>query len=418
MSCFRINLYLTIKNFILSFFITNKKMDSLIINHLKLISKKKETLLTSQLRVGFILILKYLKKKYPKKNQIILNSYNLAEMVNICTNLGFKIVFTKLNKNLFIDKEDLNKRINKYTLAVVATNIFNTYNDIKNIKHTCHKKNILLIEDNAIYYGNYKNVSGKKIFSGSFGDYSLNSFNIMKNISAMYGGAVCTDDKNFIKFANKELLTYNNFPLLIYLKQCFTFLILKFLKLNIIYKFFFFNLIKFASKKNIKFILSLVYPSIRFKKQYFPKYYFTKIHELSKKMIYLQIKDKENFDKNHKKKKYNNILYHKTFTRLSIPGVELVNYEDSNFQNFNDFPIIVKHKGKLVNYLFSKGIETKSIQYVDCQKIFYNKKKCKKLSEYQDRVLCLPNHKEINKHYINYIVSCLANFYEIQTKVK
>ena len=135
-------------------------------------------------------------------------------MVNICKNFGFKIVFTKLNKNLFIDKKDLNRKINKNTLAVVATNIFNTYNDIKNLKDTCHKKNILLIEDNAIYYGNYKSISGKKIFSGSFGDYSLNSFNIMKNISAMYGGAVCTNDKNFINFANKEFLNYATFPYL------------------------------------------------------------------------------------------------------------------------------------------------------------------------------------------------------------
>ena len=309
MSYFRINLYLTIKQFILSFLISKKKTDNFINKKLRIISKKKEVILTSQLRVGFILILKYLKKKYPKKNQIILNSYNLAEMVNICKNFGFKIVFTKLNKNLFIDKKDLNRKINKNTLAVVATNIFNTYNDIKNLKDTCHKKNILLIEDNAIYYGNYKSIS-EKIFSGSFGDYSLNSFNIMKNISAMYGGAVCTNDKNFINFANKEFLNYNTFPLFIYLKQCFIFLILKFLKLRIIYKYFFLNLIKYASKKNIKSVLSLVYPSIKFKKQDFPNYYFTKIHELSK-MIYLQLKDKENFNKNHSKK-YNNLLYYKT----------------------------------------------------------------------------------------------------------
>ena len=89
----------------------------------------------------------------------------------------------------------------------------------------------------------------EKIFSGSFGDYSLNSFNIMKNISAMYGGAVCTNDKNFINFANKEFLNYNTFPLFIYLKQCFIFLILKFLKLRIIYKYFFkFNKICFKKK--------------------------------------------------------------------------------------------------------------------------------------------------------------------------
>ena len=43
--------------------------------------------MTSQLRVGFILLLKYLKEKNPNKKEIIINSYNLAEMVNICKNL-------------------------------------------------------------------------------------------------------------------------------------------------------------------------------------------------------------------------------------------------------------------------------------------------------------------------------------------
>ena len=51
-------------------------------------------------------------------------------MVNICKYLGLKIVFTNLNKNLFIDAQHVKKKINHKTLAVVATNIFNTYNDI------------------------------------------------------------------------------------------------------------------------------------------------------------------------------------------------------------------------------------------------------------------------------------------------
>ena len=40
----------------------------------------------------------------------------------------------------------------------------------------------------------------KKFFSGSFGDYSLYSFNIMKNISVFWWG-VSTNDKKFIEFA-------------------------------------------------------------------------------------------------------------------------------------------------------------------------------------------------------------------------
>ena len=128
MSFFRIDLYLTLKQFFLSFLIKEKNITKKIHRFLRALSKKKEVILTSQLRVGFILVLKYLKWKYPNKKQIIINSYNLAEMVNICKNLELEIIFTKLNENLFIDEKDLKKKINKKTLAVVTTNIFNTFN--------------------------------------------------------------------------------------------------------------------------------------------------------------------------------------------------------------------------------------------------------------------------------------------------
>ena len=123
MNCFRINLYLTLKHFLLSFFIKGEKINKKICDFLKFQSKKKEVILTSQLRVGFILVLKYLKKKYFKKDQIILNSYNLAEMVNICKNLKLQIIFPDLNSNLFISDKNLKKKINNKTLAVVTTNI-------------------------------------------------------------------------------------------------------------------------------------------------------------------------------------------------------------------------------------------------------------------------------------------------------
>ena len=134
MSLFRINIYLTIKFFFLSFFISDNKKTKKIINYLSNKSKRKNILLTSQLRVGFILVLKYLKRLNPDKKEIIMSSYNLAEMVNICQNLNLKIVFPKLNENLFICEKDLKKKINKKTLAVVTTNIFNSFNDSKKLK--------------------------------------------------------------------------------------------------------------------------------------------------------------------------------------------------------------------------------------------------------------------------------------------
>ena len=305
MSIFRINIYLTLKNFLLAFFISKSNKIKEIENFLRSKSKKKYILLTSQLRIGFILVLKFLIKNSPKKNEIIISSYNLAEMVSICKNLNLKIIYPKLNENLFLDEKDVEKKISKKTLAVVATNIFNSYEDSIKLRTKCKNMGISLIEDNAIYFGNFKKINNKKKYAGSFGDYSLNSFNIMKNISAMYGGSVETNNKNFYEFATKQLKEFEKFPMMRFFMQSSIFLILKTLSIKIIYNLFFFNLIKLANKKNNKFILSLVYPSLKFKKQLFPKYYFTNMNYISKNMIYLQIKDQKYFYENHfaKKKK-------------------------------------------------------------------------------------------------------------------
>ena len=109
----------------------------------------------------------------------------------------------------------------------MATNIFNSYEDSIKLRTKCKNMGISLIEDNAIYFGNFKKINNKKKYAGSFGDYSLNSFNIMKNISAMYGGSVETNNKNFYEFATNQLKEFEKFPMMRFFMQSSIFLILK-----------------------------------------------------------------------------------------------------------------------------------------------------------------------------------------------
>ena len=51
-------------------------------------------------------------------------------MVNICKNFNLKTIYPKLNENLTFSANDLEKKINSKTLAVVGTNIFNDQNDL------------------------------------------------------------------------------------------------------------------------------------------------------------------------------------------------------------------------------------------------------------------------------------------------
>ena len=119
-------------------------------------------------------------------------------MINVAKNLNFKIILCDLDyKTGFYDLKKLKSKINNKTAAVVLTNMFNSYEQGLKLKKICSSKKISLVEDNAIYFDNYKISKKSKKYSGAIGDFSLYSFNIMKNISALYGGAVTSKIKNF-----------------------------------------------------------------------------------------------------------------------------------------------------------------------------------------------------------------------------
>jgi dTDP-4-amino-4,6-dideoxygalactose transaminase len=182
MNIFRINIFLTTLVYLKSLFFISKDIDKKISKEINKTSNKKYFVITSQLRLGFILLLKYLKNKFQRK-EIIFISYNIAEMINVAKNLKFQIKFLNINpKNHFFAIDQLKKKINKKTLAVVVTNMFNSYNDTIRVRKLCDEKKIILIEDNAIYFDNFIKIKKSKIYSGSTGDYSLYSFNTYKNL--------------------------------------------------------------------------------------------------------------------------------------------------------------------------------------------------------------------------------------------
>lgn len=421
MKYFRINIYLSLKIFFTSFFEykNSDKYDYKIGKLLLKNSKKKHLSLTSQCRISFLFILKYLKKYFPKKNEIIFCAYNLPEMINVAKNLNFKIIFSDLEYSSgFYNLSKLRKKLNKKTAAVVLTNMFNTYEESMKLKKICKNKNINIIEDNAIYFDNYKIINNKKKFSGSIGDFSIYSFNIMKNISALYGGAVASNDYEFHRFLNLESKNLNSFNKTVLLKQIMIYFILKIMSINFLYKNLFFNLIKNTHTNNYNFLLKIFYPSLKFKIIKFPKYYFTNISLLSKKLILKQLVNFKNRFNNHKIRKINNNYYNIKFKSFKTKKVKTFEIHDFNYQNFMDFPLLVQNKNKLNKFLLSKGIEIRSYHYRNCEKIFIKGKRlsCKNAQNFENQIICLPNHKGIKLEYIDYIVNMISIFYSKGSK--
>ena len=156
-------------------------------------------------RTSFLVTLEYLKNKNPDKNELIICSYNLEEMVDIARLCDFKIKMIDINSETGVmDIEKIKSNLSNKTSAILFTNMFNDFSNLSELAKLTKKNEILLIEDNAIYLGNYSDMDFTKKYAGSFGDVSLFSFGIMKNVSAFYGGALLTSNYEIYSFANKK----------------------------------------------------------------------------------------------------------------------------------------------------------------------------------------------------------------------
>ena len=287
--------------------------------------------------------------------------------------------------------------------------MFNDHLILRDLQKICKKYNILLIEDNAIYLGNYTNTEGKKIMAGSFGDVSLLSFGIMKNVSALFGGALATSNKDLAIFANKKINEYNNFPKVLYFKQIILFLLLKILLSKYVYNYFFYYIIKIASSRKILLIQKLIYPSMKFEmKKKIPISYYSKISNTSIKIIDHLLSDKESI-KNELIRKSNNKSYF--FHLQNIKNIIIFPFNDYNFQNLLDFPIIVKNKKKLVDNLFENGLEVRSYFYDNCE-IITGESENFNAQHLEENLICLPSHSNISEKDVIKFSKVINQFYK------
>ena len=389
----RVSLYLNFKQLFISIFKNYEESKVSVEKEFKKKIKKKYVHFTGMCRTSFLLILEYLSEKYPNKKEILICAYNLKELVDLARLKNFKVIFVDINlDNGTVTKDLILKKITKNTSAVLFTHMFNNYSNLEEISKICKKNGILLIEDVAIYYGNHS----KNRYAGSLGDVSILSFGIMKNISAFFGGALLTNNKDISQYARNRINNFQEFSFGVYFNKFLLFIILKFFLSSIIYNLFFF------------FINSKIYPALKFtRKKIIPKFYYSKISNFSIKIIATILKDKSFKKATNLRKKNNKYFFNKL---KNFRYVKIMPIQDYDFQNFLDFPIIVKNKRALAVYLFKKGLETRFHFYENCEDLINNKKNNINSNYFENHLICLPSHGAINKSLIDKYCSEIENF--------
>ncbi len=129
-----------------------------------------------------------------KEDQILTTSSNFHASIGPIKNLGHKIVFVDIDKDtLTIDCDDLEKKINHKTKALLIVHPWGYPCDMEKIVNIVKKYNLKLIEDCSHSHGAL--FENKKV--GSFADISCFSLQGSKAIKAGEGGIAITDNQNY-----------------------------------------------------------------------------------------------------------------------------------------------------------------------------------------------------------------------------
>jgi dTDP-4-amino-4,6-dideoxygalactose transaminase len=318
-------------------------------------------------------------------------------------------VFIDNKKNSF--ETNTIELINKYQeeiAFVVVTHLNGLNKEIFEIKNKIDQINknrkqedkIYLVEDTAVSFGaKYKNV-----FCGAVGDFSILSFNIMKNITSLTGGAL-VDNINII---NSKKINFSQSKVSIkdITKKIFFVFLLQFLNSKIIFPFFF-VFIKFAYKRNINFFLRKYRTDFQtYISNSIPFDFLKKISNFQLFLLSDQLEDIE-FNNNirieNSKYLYENLKDNKN---LLFPQ-KIFNQENI----YIDFPILCKKK-EYKDYIFLKSfdsyVDIKNYYYTSCdtQEIYFKYKDidCENAKFIAENILMVPVNKSQNRRNLDKIV--------------
>jgi len=147
--------------------------------------------LASSGRAALSVLLSALKQQYPDKNEVVLPAYTSFSVPSAVVNAGLKVALYDLDaETLSPNLASLRNSLSAQTLCIVVCHLYGYPCDMDAIKAIAAARGIPVIDDAAQAMGAmYK---GRQV--GTLGTAGLFSLSRGKNITAVDGGIIVTDD--------------------------------------------------------------------------------------------------------------------------------------------------------------------------------------------------------------------------------
>jgi len=124
-------------------------------------------------------------------DEVIVPGYTFMASASAVLAVGAIPVLAEINETMTIDPQDIEKKISKYTKAIIPVHICGYPCDMDAVCEIAKKHNLYVIEDACqADGGSYK---GRRV--GSIGDAGAFSFNHWKLLSAGEGGSIVTNNR-------------------------------------------------------------------------------------------------------------------------------------------------------------------------------------------------------------------------------
>ena len=328
--------------------------------------------------------------------------YTIPAVIHAITYAGGKVSYIDIDwKTGLIDENELEKKINTDSAGVIITHLYSNKDHIQNFIKKFDNR-IKIIEDAAINFG--AKINNKHL--GTLADFGFFSFAMVKNLNTFTGGAIYIKEKKFFDeyTQNRKAI---KFPLLKTFELLLTAIFIKIFFNNYFYQITHYVL-NFVYSRKINFILKRIYPVLFHKlEKKTPKSYH---YDFNWTMDRVAVYNLQNINNEISKR----ILKAKAYKELLNSDV-VIKTDCLNGENaLLEYPIFLKNisNKQAHKILMAKGYDIRHTWYINNikEEINFNREDFKNSFYLEEKIFCLPLHKNINYDDIKKISKIINNF--------